>query len=225
MLITIDGLLGEEGRADMSALVETLAWKDGAKTAGRTARQVKHNQQADLSSRTGAKLREQITAALLAHPVFQAAAQPRRLSHLIVSKTGSGGGYGLHVDNAFMGAGEARLRTDLSFTLFLTDPAQYSGGELAIEHAGYRQSVKLEAGSLVLYPSTHLHEVRPVTEGERIVCVGWIESHVPDAGAREILFDLENLRASLAATHGAQSPERLILAKTISNLLRRFSAG
>ncbi|MCI4644715.1 MAG: Fe2+-dependent dioxygenase [Hyphomonadaceae bacterium] len=222
MSLLIAEVLDAEELREARELTATLAWRDGAKTAGATARAVKRNLQADLSSRTGAKLRDMLDEAIASHPVLRAAAQPKRFSNLLVSKTEAGGGYGLHVDNAFMGRGEARLRTDLSFTLFLSAPETYSGGELMVELAGMQQSFKPAAGDLVLYPSTSLHQVMPVTEGVRLVCVGWIESAVPDAAARDILFDLENLRASLAMRHEAQSPEMLTLAKAISNLLRRF---
>ncbi|MHA7901515.1 MAG: Fe2+-dependent dioxygenase [Henriciella sp.] len=223
MLITIPGLLDQQALAEARALAATLAWRDGASTAGRMAKAVKHNSQADLSSRTGAKLRDSLMAAVTGHLVLRAAAQPKRFSKLLVSKTEAGGGYGLHIDNAFMGEGAERIRTDLSFTLFLTDPTDYEGGELSIEHAGLTQALKLSAGDLVLYPSTTLHEVRAVTSGTRLACVGWIESHIRSTEDREILFDLENLRASLAQRHDPQSPEMLTLAKTISNLLRRLS--
>jgi len=222
MLITISGVLDPPALAEARALAATLAWRDGASTAGSVAKAVKHNRQADLSSRTGADLRDRLRAAVSVHPVLRAAAQPKRFSNLIVSKTETGGSYGLHVDNAFMGSGPDRIRSDLSFTLFLSDPEDYEGGELSIEHAGFTQGLKLPAGDLVLYPSTSLHEVKPVTSGTRLACVGWIESHVRSAEDREILFDLENLRASLAAQLGPQSAEMLTLAKTISNLLRRL---
>ena len=183
---------------------------------------MKRNQQADLSSRSGVKLKERLGAAIFGHPVLRAAGQPKRFSRLMVSKTGPGGGYGLHVDNAFMGQGETRLRTDLSFTLFLSDPESYVGGELVVELAGMQQSFKPAAGDLVLYPSTSLHQVAPVTEGERIVCIGWIESSVRDGAGRDILFDLENLRVSLAQRLDAQSAEMLTLAKAIANLQRHL---
>lgn len=224
MLLTISGVLSADQLAEARALAAGLGWRDGAETAGSTARAVKRNQQADLTTRTGAKLRDLLAGAVQAHPVIAAAAQPKRFSPLIVSKTGPGGGYGMHVDNPWMGFGEARLRTDLSFTLFLSDPADYDGGALEIENAGFTQSLKLEAGDLVLYPTTRLHQVADVTRGERLVSVGWIESLVPDESAREVLFDLENLRASLAPRYAPQSPELLTLSKTISNLLRRFSS-
>jgi PKHD-type hydroxylase len=141
----------------------------------------------------------------------------------LISKTGVDGRYGAHVDNALMGKGAQRLRTDLSFTMFLTPPGEYEGGELVIHAAGMTQEMKGEAGYLVLYPSGSIHEVKPVTRGERIVCVGWIESLVADAGQREMLFDLENLRAALRQKLPAQSAELLTLDKTIANLLRMWA--
>lgn len=223
MLLTVSNLLK---RAELDAareLIATLAWRDGAETAGRTARAVKQNMQADLSSRTGTALREALHSALRAHPVLMSAAQPKRFSKLLISRTDRGGGYGLHVDNAIMGDGETAIRTDLSFTLFLSAPEDYDGGELAIEHAGLTHSLKGEAGDLVLYPSTSLHQVTDVTSGTRIVCVGWIESRIQRHDDREMLFDLINLRAELAGRFDAQSPEMLTLSKTIENAKRRFS--
>jgi len=220
MMITLSSVLSPDQVQKVTRLVSGLSWRDGATTAGAVARQVKRNEQADLSGATGTSVKKLLMEAIEHHPVLRAAAQPRRFSPLIISRAGKGGGYGRHVDNAFMGSGDRRLRTDLSFTLFLSGPSTYEGGELAVDTPSGEHVVKPEAGDLVLYPSTTLHEVRPVSSGERIVCVGWIESAVRDAAGREILFDLENLRATLAQQHGAQSPEMLTLTKTISNLLR-----
>ncbi|MEO0818463.1 MAG: Fe2+-dependent dioxygenase [Pseudomonadota bacterium] len=223
MLLTISNLLDHADLIQARELVSTLAWRDGTETAGRVASAVKHNSQADLSSRTGVKLKDALTRAIQSHPVLRAAAQPKRFSKLLVSKTEAGGGYGLHVDKAFMGNGDAAIRTDLSFTLFLSEPDEYRGGELLIEHAGLTESWKSSAGDLVLYPSTSLHQVADVTDGTRLVCVGWIESRIQRPDDRELVFDLINLRAELAANHDAQSPEMLTLAKVIANALRRFS--
>ena len=220
MMLTLSGVLTPAQITEVTGLAGALSWREGTMTAGPTARQVKRNEQAELTGATGTVLKKILEEAIKTHPVLRAAAQPRRFSSLMISRTGPGGGYGRHIDNAFMGQGDRRLRTDLSFTLFLSDPASYEGGELAVETATGEHVVKPPAGDLVLYPSTTLHEVRPVTAGERMVCVGWIESAVRDAAAREILFDLENLRATLATQHSDQSPEMLTLAKTISNLLR-----
>ena len=211
---------------DLAAFHDRIAlldWRDGRETAGAVAREVKRNEQAAMESPPGRALQEEITRSLADHPVIRAAAQPRRFSPLLISRTADGGHYGAHVDNALMGKGDKRIRTDLSFTLWLTPPGEYDGGELVIHNAGMTQEVKGKAGHLVLYPSGALHEVKPVTRGTRIVCVGWIESLIADAARREILFDLENLRASLRQQLTAQSAELLTLDKTIANLLRMWA--
>lgn len=223
MLLTIGDVLIPDELAQLRADLEAVAWRDGAQTAGAMARAVKRNRQADLSSRQGAAIRTQLEFAVHDHPVLNSAARPARFSQLLISRTEAGGGYGAHVDNALMGEGAARLRTDLSFTLFLSEPEDYEGGALVIDLPGVRQEIKLKAGDLVLYPATAIHAVAPVTAGVRLVCVGWIESLIPDAGDRELLFDLENLKAALADTFEPQAPERLIAAKVFSNLLRRFA--
>ena len=223
MLTTIAELLDEAGLELVREGMATVRWKDGAATAGTTARQVKQNQQADLSSRSGVKLRDQLQAAIMTHPVFQAAVQPKHVSRLLVSKTEAGGGYGLHIDNPFMPNGDRMLRTDISFTLFLSGPDEYEGGELRIEQAGQTLSVKPQAGDMVVYFSTSLHQVTPVTAGTRLVCVGWAESQIQRADDRETVFDLLNLKAELSARYDPQSIELLTLSKTIANLKRRFS--
>lgn len=222
MLLKIANVLTEEALETLITQLDLLTWVDGTKTAGRTARQVKRNQQADLTSRSGVKVRDTLSAAIKGHPLIRSAARPARFSKLLVSKTEEGGGYGMHIDNAFIG-GDETLRTDLSFTLFLSSPDEYEGGELQIEHAGQSIRAKPDAGDLILYPSTSLHQVRPVTSGTRLVCVGWIESRIKRAEDREILFDVSNLKAELSKQYDPQSPELLITAKLLSNLLRRFS--
>lgn len=222
MLITISNVLDADHLALVGGLLASAKWQDGGATAGPEARQVKRNQQAILSETVGPKIEQILSDAVTKNAVLKAAAQPSRFSPLLVSKTGAGGGYGLHVDNPFMGQGTDRLRTDISFTLFLSPPEAYEGGELVIEHAGQTLSLKPQAGDLVLFPSTSLHEVAEVTSGERLVCVGWIESRVRRADDREILFDLNTLKAELGQSFPEQSPELLTLSKVIANLQRRF---
>ncbi len=222
MLISISQVLDADQRELLSGMLDALVWKDGAETAGRVAAQVKRNQQADLNQSIGPKVEQILFGAISAHSVLRAAAQPHKFSSVLVSKTTTGGGYGVHVDNPFMGDGEQSLRTDLSFTLFLSRPETYEGGELLVEHAGQTQSMKPNAGDLVLYPSSSLHQVAEVTSGERLVCVGWIESRVRRVEDRETLFDLINLKAELAGRLDEQSPEMLTLSKVIANLKRRF---
>lgn len=223
MVLLINLLDDPAHLAALGERIGLLEWRDGRETAGSVARQVKRNLQAAMDSIAGRRLQEELAALIEDHPVLRAAAQPRRFSPLIISKTGGGGHYGAHVDNALMGRGAQRLRTDLSFTLFLTPPEEYGGGELVVHAAGMTQELKGEAGQLVLYPSASIHEVRPVTRGTRIVCVGWIESLVADQASREMLFDLENLRTALRTQLPVQSAELLTLDKTIANLLRMWA--
>ncbi|MEM7729602.1 MAG: Fe2+-dependent dioxygenase [Pseudomonadota bacterium] len=225
MILTIADLLGPDDLSAVRDGLGTVRWRDGRHTAGTIAGAVKANRQADLSGRSGLAIRDRIAGALHAHPVLRAAAQPARFSDMIISRTAAGGGYGRHIDNPFMGSSgvNAALRTDLSYTLFLNDPSEYEGGALLIERPDGDRRYRFPAGTLLLYTSSYLHAVEPVARGERLVCVGWIESRVRDAERREILFDLENLAVSLGRTLDAQSEESLTLAKVIANLKRTFS--
>lgn len=223
MILSIVAIPDAEKLAQVRAGLEGLTWQDGRVTAGAAAREVKRNEQAVLTDARGKALRDMLTPIIAENPVVKAAARPRRISSPMVSKTENAGHYGAHVDNAIMGTGSARMRTDISFTLFLSDPGEYEGGELVIHHAGLTQSVKGRPGDLVLYPSTSIHEVKPVTQGTRIVCVGWIESMIRNVEQRELLFDLENMRASLRQSLPQGSGELLTLDKTISNLVRMWS--
>ncbi|MHA7819329.1 MAG: Fe2+-dependent dioxygenase [Erythrobacter sp.] len=222
MILSIAAIDSAETLADLRAGVEALSWRDGRATAGAAARVVKRNEQAVMDDVAGRALRARLLPCIADNPVLKAAAQPRRFSPLMISRTEGEGHYGAHVDNALMGTGEARMRTDLSFTLFLSDPDDYEGGELVVHAAGMTQSIKGRAGELVLYPSSSIHEVRPVMSGRRDVAVGWIESMIRDAGQRAMLFDLENLRVSLRAALPQGSAELITLDKTIANLMRMW---
>jgi PKHD-type hydroxylase len=221
MRLIAGGVLDAETLAWARAQIDVLSWRDGAKTAGPAARGLKRNDQADLSTRAGQGLETLLRERILAHPVIASAARPHRLSRLLISRTLVGGGYGGHVDNALMGPDGARLRSDLSFTLFLSEPDSYDGGGLTIDDALEDRTVRLPAGDLILYPSGAPHRVEPVTRGTRLVCVGWIQSHVRDAAAREVLWDLERVRA--AWPEDADPTARLTLDKAIGALLRRWA--
>lgn len=223
MILVVDAIPEVGHLAAIHERIALLTWRDGRETAGATAREVKRNEQAAMDSTAGRALQAEISGIVSEHSIIRAAAWPRRISPLLISRTADGGHYGPHVDNALMGKGDKRLRTDLSFTLFLTPPGDYEGGELVIHTAGLTQEIKAEAGHLVLYPSGAIHEVKPVTRGTRIVCVGWIESLIADPARREILFDMENLRASLRGQLPGQSAQLLTLDKTIANLLRMWA--
>ena len=223
MLLTIGKVLDETGLEKATEMLAQVDWQDGTATAGATASKVKRNEQAIMNEGVGQELRQFLFDAIQHHPVMKSATRPNRWTNVMVSKTRDGGGYGMHMDNAHMGGGTQWMRTDLSFTLFLSNPNDYEGGELVIQQPGGVQSLKLNRGDLVVYPSSSLHQVSDVTSGERVVCIGWIESRLRDAAQRELLFDLENLRTELRKTLDRQSAELLTLDKTISNLLRMWS--
>jgi PKHD-type hydroxylase len=194
-----------------------LDFDDGRKTAGAFAALVKANDQAAASPALDAIL-AQVTRALSANALFTAAARPRLMSRLILSRYRVGQTYGLHVDDALMQG----MRTDLSFTLFLAPPDSYEGGALIIEDMFEARAIKLGAGDMILYPSTTLHRVEPVTAGERIAIVGWVQSHVRQADQREVLFDLDQTIAELHARDG-KTPVLDSLTKTRSNLIRMWA--
>lgn len=222
MIISVTAISDPNLLAQIKQAIGGLSWRDGRETAGAVARKVKQNEQAITHEGAGKQLRDRLTPLISENVVVKAATRPRRISAPMISRTADGGHYGAHVDNAMMGAANARIRSDISFTLFLSEPEEYEGGELVIHAAGLTQSIKGRAGELILYPSTSIHEVRPVTGGARIVCVGWIESMIRDPAQREMLFDLENLRANLRQKLPDGSPELLTVDKTVSNLIRMW---
>ncbi len=223
MFLTLAQVLDADDLAHVRQVVSGLEWRDGARTAAGRAKAVKKNLQADLSAGDGADLRDRLLGRVLSHPVLKAAARPRRVSGGLLSRTGTGGGYGDHVDKALMGDGARRVRTDLSFTLFLTPPDAYEGGELTVSLPGGEVSARPEAGDLILYPSGAIHRVEPVTRGERLAFIGWIESEVRAADQREILFDLENIRAELGRSLDPGAPVHLALDKVAGQLARMWS--
>ena len=222
MFLTIASVVDEDALKAARADMAKLSWQSGSKTAGAVAREVKRNLQADLSSSAGQALLMKLMSLLHGHPVLNAYARPSKWSDLLISRTEKGGGYGTHIDNPSMNSRQGRIRTDLSFTLFLSDPADYEGGELVVDLAGVTHAIKGNAGDVVVYPSSTLHHVAEVTSGARYACVGWIESRVRRADQREIMFDLENLKAELVGRGSANSPEGLILQKTLANLTRMW---
>ncbi len=196
MLLQMAGVLKPETVENMRGALATeqAAFSSGKATAGWYAREVKHNDQSTGPAALAAM--EQVKSALLAHAVFVSAARPKSFVRTLVSRYRAGMNYGTHVDDALMDG----MRTDLSFTLFLADPARYDGGELVIEAPDGETEVKLEAGGLVLYPTTHLHRVNEVTRGERLAVVGWVRSFIRNAEQRETLFDLDQIVSTLKAS-------------------------
>ena len=219
MMLALEAVLSSEEAAAFRDAAAGLTFEDGRATAGRYARSVKANAQAAPSAQRDALL-SRAQAALSAHPVFAAAARPRRFSRLMLSRYRAGQTYGLHVDDALM----AGMRTDLSFTLFLSEPDSYEGGALEIEDSFETRAVRLPAGSALLYPSSTLHRVAPVQQGERLAIVGWVQSWVKGPDKREVLFDLERAVQEVFAREG-KTPLFDTLAKTRSNLLRLWAEG
>jgi PKHD-type hydroxylase len=218
MYFVISDVLDNDAIADARAVLAKAAFADGRATAGWHAKLVKKNLQASASDQKVVKLREALAEKILANPLFRLAARPKALTPLILSRYEPGMEYGSHVDDALMNG----MRTDVSFTLFLSDPDTYDGGALVIETTGGEEDVKLPAGSMVAYASTTLHRVAPVSRGARLAAVGWARSFIRDPARREMLFDLDTARQSLFRQHG-KTAEFDLLSKTSANLLRMWA--
>ena len=190
---------------------------DGAATAGFAARLVKNNRQAEGSDRSLGTIRKLVAERVLGNEVFRLAVRPKALSPVLFSRYEKGMRYGSHVDDALMDG----MRTDVSFTLFLSEPESYGGGELAIEGVSGEETFKLDAGTLVAYSATSLHHVSEVTRGARLAAVGWVRSFVRDPARRELLFDLDSARRQMFAREG-KSTEFDLVSKSLANLLRMW---
>lgn len=217
MMLCIGTILNKGDLEEIHAEVERIRFVDGRATAGWAARLVKDNEQAEAGGPVKA-LRRRLADHILNNELFQIAVRPKALTPLLISRYGRGKQYGTHVDDALMQG----MRTDVSFTLFLSEPDTYEGGELVIETSAGEQPFKLPAGSMIVYPSTTLHRVAPVQQGLRLATVGWARSYVRDADKREILFDLETARRDLFEREGKSGAFDL-LSKCGTNLLRLWA--
>ena len=223
MLLHIPQVLS---KAEVAALRTELAahdWVDGARTSGAQAAQLKHNLQFPADSPAFAGLSQRVADALARHPLFVSAAMPRHMLPPMFNCYRGGGQYGNHVDNAlqrdrFSGV---QVRTDVSTTVFLSEPEEYEGGELIVEDTYGEHEVKLSAGDAIVYPSTSLHRVEPVTAGARIAAFLWTQSWVRDAWQRKMLFELDMTILKLRGQLG-DSEEVLSLTSTYHNLLRQW---
>ena len=198
---------------------EDLFWEDGKKTAGKHAAKAKNNLQLRRDSDLSIKFSELITKKMLSDELIKSFALPKKIHGTMFSKSISGMKYGCHIDNAYMSYG----RADLSFTIFLNNKNNYEGGALSIESFNLEEKFKLDAGEIIIYPSTYLHSVEEVINGERLVFIGWIESYVKSIEEREYLFDLDAAARSLLAKYG-RSDEVDLIFKSYSNLLRRLGS-
>lgn len=226
MLIPIEKALSSDQVAQFRNRLDTASWQDGLATAGTLARAVKRNLQLEDGSPLATELGNEILRGLQVNPLFVSAALPRRIYPPKFNRYTDGGNYGTHVDSALMqvpGTG-LTVRSDLSATLFLSEPEEYDGGELQIEGAFGVQSVKLCAGDMILYPSSSLHRVTQVTRGARVASFFWIESLVRDDAARTLLFDLDRSIQALTPALRPDDPQLLRLTGVYHNLLRRWAS-
>ena len=218
MHIAIANVLSPEETSAVRDALERARFIEGQATAGFAARTVKNNRQAAGDDRSLETIRKLVAERILGNELFCLAARPKALSPLLLSRYEPGMEYGSHVDDALMGG----MRSDVSFTLFLSDAASYDGGELIIESAGGEEAFRLDAGSLIAYPATSLHRVGAVTRGARLAAVGWARSFVRDPAQRELLFDLDTARRQLFAREG-KSTEFDLISKSFANLLRMWA--
>jgi PKHD-type hydroxylase len=220
MIICIGEVLAADALHEIATLLDGASFVEGRATAGWAARNVKHNLQLSANAPQHVRASAIVRSAIDRNATFKSAALPRSQTPLLFSRTENGMGYGAHIDNAVMG--DPPVRTDLAFTLFLSPPENYEGGELVIDEAGGEQEFKLPAGAMVLYPATTLHRVDSVRSGRREVAAGWVQSLVRDPRGREMLFDLDRTRRALFERDG-KSEQFDLLTKTYSNLLRMFA--
>jgi PKHD-type hydroxylase len=217
MFYTLDNILNADDLKGIHEMLPTIEFKDGKATAGWAAKAVKNNLQAQVANHQD--LQQMVKLRLMQHPIFGLAAMPARLSNLVLSKYGPGMSYGLHLDDALMERG--RIRTDLAFTIFLSDPESYEGGELMLDDDSGARSCKPAVGSAILYPGSHLHSVAPVSSGARLAIVGWVQSLVRDNLQRQILYDLSLVRQSLHAK-AAASADFARVNRATGNLMRMW---
>ena len=208
-------LLNNEECEKLLGKLRDAEWIDGKTTAGSQAQMGKINEQVKQSSPQRSEIHAYVQKAMWAHPAIKSFCLPRKLHRFLISKTSPGGGYDSHVDNAYMSSG----RSDLSFTLCLSDHKQFNGGSLEVDTVMDSVELELQQGEIVIYPSTSMHRVNTVTEGVRIACVGWIESYLKNEIDRITLFQLDSGARGLLSKHG-RSEELDLIFLAYTNLLR-----
>ena len=223
MLLHIPDVLGREQVTQLRAALDAADWADGRETVGAQGAQVKRNQQLPDASPLRRQLGEVVLAALAENPLYHAAALPMRTLAPRFNRYQGGGQYGFHVDGAVMALdADAQLRSDVSCTLFLSGPDEYDGGELIVNDTYGEHEVKLPAGDLIVYPSSSLHRVTPVTRGARVAAFFWVQSLIRDDSRRRLLFELDASIQRLTRT-GADAAAVLQLTGVYHNLLRQWA--
>ena len=221
MLITIPDLLNSAQLEAVCSVLRQGRFIDGSLSAGDDARDSKNNLELDADSERHEALNSVVMSALLQHPDYLRHALPAKIASPIYARYLTGMTYGGHIDDPLMGAAAGRYRSDISISIFLNAPQQYEGGELCIETATGEQTFKLAAGSALLYPSTCYHSVAPVTAGERLVAVTWVQSHIRRADQRQILVQLDQARSLLGAN--SDSPAYQTINLSYANLFRMWA--
>jgi PKHD-type hydroxylase len=225
MLVCVPEVLSKTEVAAFREVMDAAAWEDGRSTAGAQSAMVKNNAQLPPNGELARKLGERVIKALTANPLFISAAIPLHIFPPLFNRYGVGQHFGVHVDNAVRGdpLTGMRIRTDLSVTLFLSEPDEYDGGELIVEDYYGSQEVKLPAGHLVLYPATSLHTVTPITRGLRVASFFWLQSTIRDSHARSMIFDLDSAIQGLIGRLGRNDPEIVRLSGLYHNLIRYWA--
>lgn len=223
MLLAIPDILTAAQVAEARAVLEAAAWVDGRATAGHQGARVKDNEQLPVDSPAGRQVGEVILRALARNPLFMSAALPLHILPPMFNRYSGGQTFGTHVDGSIRVLPDGRrIRTDLSCTLFFAGPEEYDGGELIVEDTYGAKSVKLPAGHMILYPSTSLHQVTPVTRGTRLCSFFWLQSMIRDGTDRGLLFEMDVAIQRLGAENAAH-PSVVQLTGVYHNLIRRWA--
>ncbi len=225
MIISVPAVMTRHELDQMHDHLNQGSWQSGDLTAGEQAKQVKHNEQLDPNSKLAQQLGDFVLDKLAQHPLFLSAALPLKIYPPLFNRYQDNGTYGFHVDNAvrFISGSATRVRSDLSATLFLSEPDEYEGGELIIQDQFGEHKVKLAAGDMILYPSSSLHKVTPVTQGQRTSVVLWLQSMVKENSHRDMLFNLDQSIQNLTKEHNADHPEVIKLSQLYQNLIRQWA--
>lgn len=221
MVVTISDLLNQTQLDAVVSVLRQGRFVDGRLSAGSDARQAKHNLELDADGERHAALNDVVMTALVKHPDYLQYAMPAKIAAPIYARYLAGMAYAGHIDDPIMGSPGAHYRSDISISIFLNAPDEYDGGELCIDNGGNGQTFKLAAGSALLYPSTSYHSVAPVTGGERLIAITWVQSHIRRADQREILSQLDQARCLLSPKRDPDAYRNLNLA--YANLFRMWA--
>ncbi|UFH50137.1 Fe2+-dependent dioxygenase [Pseudomonas sp. KNUC1026] len=222
MLLQIPQLFSRQEAQRIRQALENAEWIDGKATAGYQSAKAKHNEQLAEDHPLARELGEAVVQRLWGNPLFMAAALPAKIFPPLINRYGPGQGFGTHIDNAVrQGRGGERIRTDLSTTVFFSEPEGYDGGELEIQDTYGPQRIKLAAGDAVLYPGTSLHKVNEVTRGTRYAAFFWTQSLVREDAQRTLLFEMDSAIQALAC-EVPDHPSLVRLTGAYHNLLRRW---